>query len=69
MSQQCHAANDMMRLAFPENDIYPKLQFTNGGEWRLDIAQRHRHPIGSRVRVIGLRAEVVLLEVQHIDAI
>ena len=52
-----------------ENGFYPKLQMADGGAWRVDITQRHRHLLGRPVRVVGIRAEFDLLEVQHISAI
>ncbi len=51
------------------NGFYPKLQRADGGEWRLDITKRYRHLLGRAVRVVGIRAEFDLLEVQHISAI
>nr|WP_272800206.1 DUF5818 domain-containing protein [Sphingobium sp. AntQ-1] len=38
-----------------------------GGEWRLDITKRHKHLVGTRVRVVGVRDGFDLLAVQKIE--
>nr|WP_235600939.1 DUF5818 domain-containing protein [Sphingobium sp. AM] len=39
----------------------------DGGEWRLEILQRHRHLFGRRVRVSGTRDGFDLLAVDSIE--
>lgn len=38
-----------------------------GGTWQLDAAPRFRRLIGQRVRVVGVRADFDVLDVQTIE--
>jgi len=50
-----------------DNGPGPVLRMSDGGEWRLEIAKRHRHLSGSRVRVTGIRDGFDLIAVKHIE--
>lgn len=50
-----------------ENGLYPILRVSDGGEWRLDILKRHKHLLGTRVKVVGIRDGFDLLAVDHIE--
>ena len=50
-----------------ENGLYPILRVPDGGEWRLDILKRHKHLLGTRVKVVGIRDGFDLLAVDHIE--
>lgn len=50
-----------------ENGLYPILRVRDGGEWRLDILKRHKHLLGTRVKVVGTRDGFDLLAVDHIE--
>jgi hypothetical protein len=50
-----------------ENGVYPILRMPDGGEWRLDVTKSHRHLLGKRVRILGIRDDFDLLSMQKIE--
>ena len=50
-----------------DNGLYPVLRVPDGGEWRLEILKRHKHLLGTRVKVAGTRDGFDLLAVDHIE--
>lgn len=50
-----------------ENGLFPILRVPDGGEWRLEILKRHKHLLGRRVKVVGIRDGFDLLAVDHIE--
>ncbi|MFB9050347.1 DUF5818 domain-containing protein [Sphingobium indicum] len=50
-----------------EKGPYPILRAPDGGEWRLDILKRHKHLLGTRVKVTGTRDGFDLLAVERIE--
>ncbi len=46
---------------------YPVLRMDDGGEWQLELVQRHRHLFGTRVRLSGTRDEFDLIAVDRIS--
>lgn len=46
---------------------YPALRVADGGEWRLDCNRMYRHLCGQRVRVVGVRSDFDLLDVERIE--
>ncbi|QGP77781.1 DUF5818 domain-containing protein [Sphingobium sp. CAP-1] len=50
-----------------EGTPYPVLRVDDGGEWRLELVQRHRHLFGTRVRLSGTRDGFDLIAVDRIS--
>ncbi|WP_062731177.1 DUF5818 domain-containing protein [Sphingobium abikonense] len=48
---------------------YPVLRTDDGGEWRLELLQRHRHLFGTRVRLGGTRSGFDLIAVDRIGPV
>ncbi|MCB4863299.1 DUF5818 domain-containing protein [Sphingobium sp. PNB] len=49
-----------------EKGPYPILRAPDGGEWRLDILKRHKHLLGTRVKVTGTRDGFDLLAARRL---
>ncbi len=48
-------------------DPYPVLRVADGGEWRLDCNRSSRHLLGQKVRVVGIRCDFDMLDVERIE--
>ncbi|MGA1854058.1 DUF5818 domain-containing protein [Sphingobium sp. HT1-2] len=51
------------------DDPYPVLRVADGGEWRLDCSRSCRHLLGRRVRVVGMRSDFDMLDVERIESV
>ena len=52
-----------------ENGLYPIIRMADGGEWRLEVPKRHKHFLGTRVKVTGMRDGFDLLAVDRIEPV
>jgi hypothetical protein len=49
------------------DDPYPVLRVADGAEWWLDCSSSCRHLLGRRARVVGMRSDFDMIDVECIE--
>ena len=63
-----HRYEELGRLFRRTGSHYLFLERDDGGVWRLDGSLRDKSLIGERVRVVGIRSDFDLIDVESITA-